>query len=199
MERLRELLAEVETAEDPDFDNEDNGPEDVSEENFSDHESFCEHDTESKEDGNSGNEDHHIIHNLLHTYKGFTASAPQKADDISFPNAKQQTISHRPVSAGKQSPTLLIQCRVARKMTKWGVRWVCGGVGIRCAWVDREMCSNRAVPLDGGKSFKFAAGAFQNVFVVGATRGLRSDLDCRFSVWFVNWGLKLNYRFGVII
>ncbi|GBN75319.1 hypothetical protein AVEN_142940-1 [Araneus ventricosus] len=40
-----------------DFDNEDNGPEDDLEEIFSDHESFCEHDTESEEDGDSGNED----------------------------------------------------------------------------------------------------------------------------------------------
>ncbi|GBN22859.1 hypothetical protein AVEN_237221-1 [Araneus ventricosus] len=47
----------VETDEDPDFDNEDNGPEDVLEEIFSDHESFCEHDTEYEEDGDSGNED----------------------------------------------------------------------------------------------------------------------------------------------
>ncbi|GBO27453.1 hypothetical protein AVEN_17625-1, partial [Araneus ventricosus] len=37
MERLRKLLAEVETYEDPDFDNEDNGPDDVLEEIFSDH------------------------------------------------------------------------------------------------------------------------------------------------------------------
>ncbi|GBN46012.1 hypothetical protein AVEN_105163-1, partial [Araneus ventricosus] len=57
MERLRKLLAEVETDEDPDCDNEDNGPEDVLEEIFSDHESFREHDTESEEDGDSGNED----------------------------------------------------------------------------------------------------------------------------------------------
>ncbi|GBM95434.1 hypothetical protein AVEN_69527-1 [Araneus ventricosus] len=57
MELLRKLLAEVETDEDPDFDNEDNGPEDVLEENFSDHESFSEHDTESEQDGDSGNED----------------------------------------------------------------------------------------------------------------------------------------------
>ncbi|GBN56193.1 hypothetical protein AVEN_231676-1 [Araneus ventricosus] len=57
MEHLRKLLAEVETDEDPDFDNEDNGPEGVLEEIFSDHESFCEHDTESEEDGDSGNED----------------------------------------------------------------------------------------------------------------------------------------------
>ncbi|GBN21031.1 hypothetical protein AVEN_202505-1 [Araneus ventricosus] len=57
MERLRKLLAEFETDEDPDFDNEDNGPEDVLEEISSDHDSFCEHDTESEEDGNSGNED----------------------------------------------------------------------------------------------------------------------------------------------
>ncbi|GBN53956.1 hypothetical protein AVEN_13022-1, partial [Araneus ventricosus] len=34
MERLSKLLAEVETDEDPDFDNEDNGPEDVLEEIF---------------------------------------------------------------------------------------------------------------------------------------------------------------------
>ncbi|GBL92488.1 hypothetical protein AVEN_174755-1 [Araneus ventricosus] len=56
MERLRQLLFEVETDEDPDFDNEDNGPEDVLEENFSDHESFSEHDTESEENGDSGND-----------------------------------------------------------------------------------------------------------------------------------------------
>ncbi|GBL79404.1 hypothetical protein AVEN_92589-1 [Araneus ventricosus] len=48
-ERSRKLLTEVET-------DEDNGPEDVLEEIFSDHESFCEHDTES-EDGGFGNED----------------------------------------------------------------------------------------------------------------------------------------------
>ncbi|GBO05257.1 hypothetical protein AVEN_157488-1 [Araneus ventricosus] len=53
-ERLSKLLAEVETDEDPDFDN---GSEDVLEETFSDHESFCDHDTESEEDGDSGNED----------------------------------------------------------------------------------------------------------------------------------------------
>ncbi|GBL94729.1 hypothetical protein AVEN_244717-1 [Araneus ventricosus] len=57
MERLRKLLAEVETDEDPDFGNEDNGPEDVLEEIFSDHECFCEHDTESEEYGDSGNKD----------------------------------------------------------------------------------------------------------------------------------------------
>ncbi|GBN53570.1 hypothetical protein AVEN_50044-1 [Araneus ventricosus] len=69
------LLAEVETDEDPDmtmktmdlrmsfpnrnadFGNEDNGPEDVLEEISSDHESFYEHDTESEEGGDSGNED----------------------------------------------------------------------------------------------------------------------------------------------
>ncbi|GBN08459.1 hypothetical protein AVEN_172681-1 [Araneus ventricosus] len=54
-EPLRKLLAEVETDEDPDFGNEDNGPQDDLEEIFSDHESFSEHDTES--DGDSGNED----------------------------------------------------------------------------------------------------------------------------------------------
>ncbi|GBM93130.1 hypothetical protein AVEN_56419-1 [Araneus ventricosus] len=47
MERLRKFLAEVEADEDPDFDNEDNGPEDIVEEIFSDHESFCEYDTGS--------------------------------------------------------------------------------------------------------------------------------------------------------
>ncbi|GBM16586.1 hypothetical protein AVEN_223515-1 [Araneus ventricosus] len=57
MERLRKLLAEVKTDKDPDIDNEDNGPEDVLEEIFSDHESFCEHDTESEEDEDSGNQD----------------------------------------------------------------------------------------------------------------------------------------------
>ncbi|GBN69409.1 hypothetical protein AVEN_105812-1 [Araneus ventricosus] len=40
MERLPKLLAEVEIDEDLDFDNEDNAPEDVLEENISDHESF---------------------------------------------------------------------------------------------------------------------------------------------------------------
>ncbi|GBM85867.1 hypothetical protein AVEN_217235-1 [Araneus ventricosus] len=46
MERLRKLLAEVEIDEDPDFGNVDNGSEDVLKEIFSDHQSFCEHDTE---------------------------------------------------------------------------------------------------------------------------------------------------------
>ncbi|GBN55715.1 hypothetical protein AVEN_13218-1, partial [Araneus ventricosus] len=55
MERLHKLLAEIETDEDSDFDNEDNEPEDILEENFSDHESFSEHDTES--DGDSGNKE----------------------------------------------------------------------------------------------------------------------------------------------
>ncbi|GBO18032.1 hypothetical protein AVEN_13095-1 [Araneus ventricosus] len=64
MQRLVKLLAEVETDEDPDFDNEDPGldnedirPGDDLEEILSDHESFCEFDTESEEDGDSGNED----------------------------------------------------------------------------------------------------------------------------------------------
>ncbi|GBN73626.1 hypothetical protein AVEN_35485-1 [Araneus ventricosus] len=56
MECLRKLLAEVETDEDPDFDNEGNGPEDDLEEIFSDHENFREHVTESEEGGDSGNE-----------------------------------------------------------------------------------------------------------------------------------------------
>ncbi|GBN43786.1 hypothetical protein AVEN_87723-1 [Araneus ventricosus] len=56
MQRLRKLLDEVESDEDSDFDNEDNGSEDILEENFSDHASFSEHDTESEEGGDSGNE-----------------------------------------------------------------------------------------------------------------------------------------------
>ncbi|GBO19745.1 hypothetical protein AVEN_187129-1 [Araneus ventricosus] len=48
---------EVETDDDPDFDEEDNGPEDVLEENFSDHDNFSEHDAESEEDVDSGNEE----------------------------------------------------------------------------------------------------------------------------------------------
>ncbi|GBL90794.1 hypothetical protein AVEN_215535-1 [Araneus ventricosus] len=51
MERLHKLLAEVETDEDSDFDNEDNGAEDI------DHENFSEHDTESEREGDSGNEE----------------------------------------------------------------------------------------------------------------------------------------------
>ncbi|GBM13990.1 hypothetical protein AVEN_113880-1 [Araneus ventricosus] len=45
MEPLRELLAGVETDEDPDFDNEENEPEDALEEISSDRESFCEHES----------------------------------------------------------------------------------------------------------------------------------------------------------
>ncbi|GBM42927.1 hypothetical protein AVEN_239087-1 [Araneus ventricosus] len=82
MERLRKLLAEVET-DDPDFDNEDNGPEDVLEEIFPYHESFCEHDTESEEDGDSGNED--LLHkpfcpNPLADWNQGVASLPQVED-----------------------------------------------------------------------------------------------------------------------
>ncbi|GBO24517.1 hypothetical protein AVEN_251617-1 [Araneus ventricosus] len=47
----------IETDEDPDFNNEDNGHRDVLEEIFSDQESFCEHDTKWKEDEDSRNED----------------------------------------------------------------------------------------------------------------------------------------------
>ncbi|GBM41874.1 hypothetical protein AVEN_8543-1 [Araneus ventricosus] len=57
MECLRKFLAEVETDEDSDFDNEDSGPEDDLEDNFSDHPSFSEHDSESEEDGDSLNEE----------------------------------------------------------------------------------------------------------------------------------------------
>ncbi|GBN07238.1 hypothetical protein AVEN_62712-1 [Araneus ventricosus] len=49
LESLRKLLTEVETYEDSDFDTEDNGPGDVLEENFSDHENFSEYDTESED------------------------------------------------------------------------------------------------------------------------------------------------------
>ncbi|GBM45275.1 hypothetical protein AVEN_36639-1 [Araneus ventricosus] len=41
-------------------DTEDNGPDDVLEENFSDHESLSEHDTELEEDRDSGNEEGNI-------------------------------------------------------------------------------------------------------------------------------------------
>ncbi|GBM43697.1 hypothetical protein AVEN_26563-1 [Araneus ventricosus] len=57
MEHLPKVIAEIQTDEEPEFDNEDNGPGDVSEENFLDHESFREQDTESEEDGDSGNKD----------------------------------------------------------------------------------------------------------------------------------------------
>ncbi|GBM19550.1 hypothetical protein AVEN_108017-1 [Araneus ventricosus] len=55
-ERLHTLHAEVETDEDSDFENEDHGPEDVLELNSSYHENFSANDTESEEDGDSGNE-----------------------------------------------------------------------------------------------------------------------------------------------
>ncbi|GBN62749.1 hypothetical protein AVEN_103749-1 [Araneus ventricosus] len=54
MERLRKLLAEIENDEDSYFDN---GPEDILEKTFSDHESFSERDTESEEDGYFRNEE----------------------------------------------------------------------------------------------------------------------------------------------
>ncbi|GBN91465.1 hypothetical protein AVEN_5634-1 [Araneus ventricosus] len=57
MEHLRKLLAEVETDEDSGFDNDDNGPENVLEEIFSNHESLSEHDAESEEDRDSGSEE----------------------------------------------------------------------------------------------------------------------------------------------
>ncbi|GBM25761.1 hypothetical protein AVEN_2123-1 [Araneus ventricosus] len=66
MELLRKLLAEIETDKDSDFENEGNGPENNLEENFSDHESFFEHDTESEEAGNSGNEEVNITQNFLY-------------------------------------------------------------------------------------------------------------------------------------
>ncbi|GBN01296.1 hypothetical protein AVEN_201317-1 [Araneus ventricosus] len=55
MQRLRKFLAEVENDEGIDFDNEDNGPENILQEIFSDHENFWKNDTESEEDGDSGN------------------------------------------------------------------------------------------------------------------------------------------------
>ncbi|GBN51306.1 hypothetical protein AVEN_109859-1 [Araneus ventricosus] len=57
MERLHKFFAEVETDKDSDFGNEDNEPGDILEENFSDHESFSENDTESEEEGDHGNEE----------------------------------------------------------------------------------------------------------------------------------------------
>ncbi|GBM50256.1 hypothetical protein AVEN_141870-1 [Araneus ventricosus] len=57
MELLRKLLAGAETGKDSDCDNEDNGPEVVTEENFKDHESLMNHDTESEDDGDSRNEE----------------------------------------------------------------------------------------------------------------------------------------------
>ncbi|GBN34431.1 hypothetical protein AVEN_74894-1 [Araneus ventricosus] len=57
MELLRKLLAEIETGEDSDFENEDNGPENNLKEKFSVHEIFSVYDTESEENGDSGNEE----------------------------------------------------------------------------------------------------------------------------------------------
>ncbi|GBN78311.1 hypothetical protein AVEN_80033-1 [Araneus ventricosus] len=51
MERFRKLFAEDETDEESEF-----GPEDILEENFSDHKRFREH-KKSEEDGDSGNEE----------------------------------------------------------------------------------------------------------------------------------------------
>ncbi|GBN06110.1 hypothetical protein AVEN_270654-1 [Araneus ventricosus] len=57
MELLRNRLSEVETYEDPDFDSEDKGTEDILEEIFSDHESFIDYDKKLEESGHSENED----------------------------------------------------------------------------------------------------------------------------------------------
>ncbi|GBN88058.1 hypothetical protein AVEN_258605-1 [Araneus ventricosus] len=57
MERLRKILPEVETDEDSDFDSGDIEPENILEENFMNHESFSEQDTESEEDRDSGNKE----------------------------------------------------------------------------------------------------------------------------------------------
>ncbi|GBN85654.1 hypothetical protein AVEN_89967-1 [Araneus ventricosus] len=109
MERLRKLLAEVETDEDSGFDNDDNGPENVLEEIFSNHESFSEHDTESEEDRDSGSEGvnssewfsskdgvqwrktkfrenirtcHNIVSRLLGTKEPATATSPVKSWEL---------------------------------------------------------------------------------------------------------------------
>ncbi|GBL85744.1 hypothetical protein AVEN_193189-1 [Araneus ventricosus] len=64
---IRKLLTEVETGEDPDFDNEDNGPEDVLEDIFQILKVSV-NIAESEEDGDSGNED---VNNLeLFSSKG---------------------------------------------------------------------------------------------------------------------------------
>ncbi|GBO28231.1 hypothetical protein AVEN_152671-1 [Araneus ventricosus] len=70
MERFRKLLAEVETDEDPDFYDEENGPEDVLEDIFSDHECFCKQVKESEEDGNSRNEDENNLEQQNRTLSG---------------------------------------------------------------------------------------------------------------------------------
>ncbi|GBN17088.1 hypothetical protein AVEN_108153-1 [Araneus ventricosus] len=61
MKRLRKLLVEVVTDEDPNFDNECNGPEDDLEAIFLDHETFSKHDSESEENRDSGNV---VVNNL---------------------------------------------------------------------------------------------------------------------------------------
>ncbi|GBO37880.1 hypothetical protein AVEN_40204-1 [Araneus ventricosus] len=57
MGRIHELPTDDETDEDSDFDKEQNRTEGVLEEIFSDLESFNEHDTESENDGDFGNEE----------------------------------------------------------------------------------------------------------------------------------------------
>ncbi|GBL90174.1 hypothetical protein AVEN_227226-1, partial [Araneus ventricosus] len=57
VERVRKLLATVQTDEYPDLCNEDNGPDDGLELIFSDHENFCDNKTKSEVDRDSGNED----------------------------------------------------------------------------------------------------------------------------------------------
>ncbi|GBN48067.1 hypothetical protein AVEN_150133-1 [Araneus ventricosus] len=84
MERLRKMLAEVETDEDPDFDNEDNAPEDVLEEIFSDHESFCEHDTEPEEDGDFGNEDGNNLEQKLFIKIGHKKSGKKQKNLVTI-------------------------------------------------------------------------------------------------------------------
>ncbi|GBN10730.1 hypothetical protein AVEN_208153-1 [Araneus ventricosus] len=69
MELLHKLLAEIETDEDSDFQNEDNGPENNLENNFSNHEIFSEHDTESEEDADFRNEDGFVLYQKI-AYNG---------------------------------------------------------------------------------------------------------------------------------
>ncbi|GBL98385.1 hypothetical protein AVEN_187724-1 [Araneus ventricosus] len=66
MALLRKRLAEIEIDEDSDFENEDNGLGNNLEDNFSNYDSFCEHDMESEDDGDSGNEEVIITRNVLH-------------------------------------------------------------------------------------------------------------------------------------
>ncbi|GBM16575.1 hypothetical protein AVEN_223505-1 [Araneus ventricosus] len=99
-EHLRKILAEVEADENPVFYNDDNGPEDVLEEVFSDRESFCEHDTESEDDGYSGTED---VNNL-------ELLALEESTECRKTKFRQNIRCHNIVSRllGTKEPTLFI-------------------------------------------------------------------------------------------